>query len=163
MVMVLDMDLVKLPKMTKGEIAELIKEQMICRIAFRGEKSPYIAPFQYTFVDGHLYFHFTNYGRKMKLLSQNEPVCVEIEDTTPDMSKYAFVSLIGKLKIVTEPKERTKVIKKMADQGRRKISENFLVAHGFRVEDGWSSLTPHQPITIVKLHDVLEKIGLKSP
>lgn len=157
------MALVKLPKMTKMEVAKLIKEQMICRIAFRGEKSPYIAPFQYTFFNGHLYFHFTNYGRKIELLKQDEPVCVEIEKTTPDMREYAFVALTGKLKIVTESKERAKVVKKMADEGRRKFSENFLASHGLTRENGWSSLSSEKPLVIVKLEKVLECIGLKSP
>lgn len=157
------MALVKLPKMTKMEVAKLLKEQMICRIASRGEKSPYIAPFQYTFVNGHLYFHFTNYGRKIELLKQDEPVCVEIEKTTPDMSKYAFVALTGSLKVVTDPKERAKVARKMADEGRMKLSENFLASHGFNREDGWSSLSPEKPLIIVKLKKISECIGLKSP
>lgn len=157
------MALVKLPKMTKMEVAKLIKEQMICRIAFRGEKSPYIVPFQYTSFNGHLYFHFTNYGRKIQLLKQDEPVCVEIEKTTPDMREYAFVALTGRLKVVTESKERAKVVKKMADEGRMKFSENFLASHGFTKEGGWSSLSPDKPLIIVKLEKVLECIGLKSP
>jgi hypothetical protein len=157
------MVLVKLPKMTRAEVLKLIKEQMICRIAFRGDETPYIAPFQYVFINGYLYFHFTNYRRKMKLLKQDEPVCVEIEKTTPDMREYAFVSLVGKLKIVTAPKERAKVIEKMANEGKRKLSENFLASHGLRREDGWASLFPGKPLTIVKLERVLECIGLKSP
>jgi nitroimidazol reductase NimA-like FMN-containing flavoprotein (pyridoxamine 5'-phosphate oxidase superfamily) len=40
------MNPVKLPKMTEDEIAGLIKEQLICRIAFKVDKIPYIAPFQ---------------------------------------------------------------------------------------------------------------------
>lgn len=149
--------------MTKAEILELIKKQMICRIAFRGEKTPYIAPFQYTFADGHLYFHFTNYGRKMKLLNQNEPVCVDIEKITADMREYAFVAIIGKLRIVEDPNERAKVIEKMAYEGKKKLSENFLAAHGLRAEDGWDSLTQNKRLIIVKLDDVSEIMGLKSP
>lgn len=156
------MGLVKLPRMTRAEIVKLIKEQMICRIAFRGEKSPYIAPFQYTFAGRHLYFHFTNYGRKLKLLNQNEPVCVEIEKTTHDMSEYAFIAIIGKLRIVEDPKERAKVIEKMAYEGKKKLSENFLAAHGFRTEEGWSSLSPEKPLIIVKLERITEYVGLKS-
>jgi len=157
------LNLVKLPKMTKYEIEKLIREQMICRIAFRGTEYPYIAPFQYVFMNGSLYFHFTDYGRKMELLVRNEPVCVEIEKAKPNMSEYGFVVLAGMLKIVADPKERAAAIKKMAKEGEQKLSESFLATHGFKKEDRWSSFTPDKPIIMVKLEKVFEAIGLKSP
>ena len=112
---------------------------------------------------GKLYFHFTKYGRKIELIKKSEPVCVEIEKITPDISGYAFVSLIGNLKIVEDPEERAKAIKKLADQGKRKLSKKFLAAHGFKPEDGWDSLTQNKGLIIVKLVDVSEIVGLKSP
>ena len=157
------MALVKLPKMAKLEVAKLIKGQMICRIAFRGDRSPYLIPFQYTYFNGHLYFHFTNYGRKIELLKRDEPVCVEIEEITPDMRKYAFVALTWTLKVVMEPMERGKVVRKMAEEGVMKLSDNFLAVHGFNREDGWSALSPEKPLIIVKLDKISEFIGLKSP
>jgi hypothetical protein len=153
----------KLPEMKESEIVKLIREQLICRIAFRGDKSPYIAPFQYAFMDDHLYFHFTNYGRKMKLFAQDEPVCVEIERTTPDMREYAFVAMVGKLKLVTDPGERARAIEKLSREGRERFSKNFLASHGLTAEDGWLSLSPEKPLVIIKLERVLECIGLKSP
>ena len=152
----------KLPRMTESEIKQLIREQMICRIAFRGKEHPYIAPFQYVFMNGSLYFHFTDYGRKMKLLMQGEPVCVEIEEYRPDMSEYRFVVLTGKLKMVIDPQERTAAIKKMAEEGEQRLSKNFLAAHGFKKGEDWSSFTSDKPILIVKLETVFEEIGLKS-
>jgi nitroimidazol reductase NimA-like FMN-containing flavoprotein (pyridoxamine 5'-phosphate oxidase superfamily) len=64
--------------MKRSEIERLIKEQFLCRIAFRGEEYPYIAPFQYVLLDGILYFHFTSYGRKMQLMKEDKQVCVEV-------------------------------------------------------------------------------------
>ena len=157
------MTIVKLPKMKKDEINKLIREQIICRIAFRGEETPYIAPFQYVMMNGSLYFHFTDYGRKMKLLSEGNPVCVEIETYKPDLSQYCFVVLMGKLKVVTDSAERAKAIRKMAEESEKKLSTSFLAAHGFKIEDGWSSFTPDKPIIIVKLEEIFEEIGLKSP
>ncbi len=149
--------------MEKHEIEKLIKEQMLCRIAFKGDKYPYMAPFQYVFTNGALYFHFTNYGKKMKLLERDKRVCVEIERYRSDLSEYRFVVLRGTLKVVTDPQERAKVIKKIAEEGKQKLSENFLAAHGFKKEQGWSSFTPEKPIVIVKLEEIAEEIGLKSP
>lgn len=161
--MVLSLPLVRLPKMEKPEIQKLIREQVICRIAFRGERYPYMAPFQYVFIDGSLYFHFTDYGKKMGLLDKDKRVCVEIERYEPDLSEYRFVVLRGTLKIVADPNERANVIKTMAEESKRKLSENFLGAHGFNKEEGWSSFTYEKPLVIVKLDDIVEEVGLKSP
>ena len=149
--------------MEKREIEKLIREQMLCRIAFKGNKYPYMAPFQYVFMNGSLYFHFTDYGRKMRLLERDKRVCVEIERYRTDLSEYSFVVLRGTLKVVTDPQERAKVIERMAEEGKQKLSRNFLVAHGFKKEEGWSSFNPEKPLVIVKLEEIAEEIGLKSP
>jgi nitroimidazol reductase NimA-like FMN-containing flavoprotein (pyridoxamine 5'-phosphate oxidase superfamily) len=154
---------VKLPKMSDEEVDMLIDEQMLCRIAFKGDQHPYIAPFQYVSVDGTLYFHFTDYGKKMKLIGRNERVCVEIESYEPDLSAYCFVVLRGSIKIVTDPEEREGAILKMSEEASNGLSTNFLVAHGFPVEEGWSALSPGKPLVIMKLVDVTEVVGLKSP
>ena len=136
---------------------------MLCRIAFKGNNYPYMAPFQYVFMNRSLYFHFTDYGRKMKLLEKDKRVCVEIEKYRTDLSEYNFVVLRGTLKVVTDPQERAKAIKRMAEEGKQKLSTNFLAAHGFKKEEGWSSFTPEKPLVIVKLQEIAEEIGLKSP
>ena len=161
--MVSHLTIVKLPRMEKHEIEQLIREQMLCRIAFKGAEYPYIAPFQYVFMDGTLYFHFTDYGKKMKLLEKDKRVCVEIEEYKPDLSEYNFVVLRGTLQVVTDPQERAMVIRRMAEEGGQKLSPNFLAAHGFKKEEGWSSFTPEKPLVVVKLENVAQEIGLKSP
>jgi nitroimidazol reductase NimA-like FMN-containing flavoprotein (pyridoxamine 5'-phosphate oxidase superfamily) len=149
--------------MEKSEIKELLEEQMLCRIAFKGEKYPYMAPFQYILMNGSLYFHFTDYGKKMRLLEKDKRVCVEIEKYRPDLSEYNFVVLRGELEVVKDSPERAKAIKQIAEEGKQKLSTNFLAAHGFKKEEGWSSFTPEKPVVIVKLKEVTEEIGLKSP
>lgn len=155
--------LVKLPKMNAVEIDQLVEEQSLCRIAFKGPEYPYIAPFQYICMNNTLYFHFTDYGRKMSLLEKDNRVCVEIECYTKDLSKYRFVVLSGKLTVVTDPRERAKVVKKMGEEGERKLSRNFLAAHGLKPEQGWPSLSQQKSFVIVKLGKVTERLGLKSP
>lgn len=114
-------------------------------------------------MEGSLYFHFTDYGRKMRLLEKDSRVCVEIEKYRPDLSEYSFLVLRGSLEIVTDPQERSEAIRRMAENGRCRLSENFLAAHGFRREEGWGSFTPEKPVVIVKLSQIREEIGLKSP
>jgi nitroimidazol reductase NimA-like FMN-containing flavoprotein (pyridoxamine 5'-phosphate oxidase superfamily) len=152
-----------MPKMNEKEIEKLISEQFLCRIAFGGVAQPYIAPFQYVVVDGNLYFHFTNYGKKMGFFKQGTPVCVEIERYTPNLSDYEFVVLSGDLKLVENRQERRRAIMKMAEVGKQQLSANFLVAHGFPQGSDWGEFTDDQPILIIKLDNVKEKIGLKSP
>ena len=157
------MTIVKLPKMEKHEINQLIREQMLCRIAFKGDEYPYMAPFQYVLMNGSIYFHFTDYGKKMKLLKRDKRVCVEIEKYRQDLSEYSFVVLRGTLKVVTDPHERATIIRRMAEEGEQKLSPNFLAAHGSKKEEGWSSFTAEKPFVIVKLENVIQEIGLKSP
>ena len=158
------MVVVKLPKMTKQEMWKLIRRQRLCRIAFKGNDYPYMAPFQYVVLDDTLYFHFTDYGTKMKLIENDKRVCVEIEEYREDLSEYSFIVLRGILKIVTNPQERIKALQKLAEEGDQKLSTNFLPAHGFKKENGWASLTPANPsLVTVKLEHVTQEIGLKSP
>jgi len=149
--------------MKKNEVEKLIEGQFLCRIAFRGDDYPYIAPFQYVFMNGTLYFHFTAYGRKMKLVEKEKQVCVEIEQYKPDLSQYMFVTLKGKLGIVRDSAERAEVIRRMRELGKERLSRNFLAAHGFKINEGWDSLTAEKPLVIVKLEQLVEESGLKSP
>lgn len=158
-----NLTVVKLPKMDGEEINNLLQDQLLCRIAFKGDKYPYMAPFQYVLMHGSLYFHFTDYGKKMRLLEKDKRVCVEIEKYRPDLSEYKFVVLRGELEVLNDSDERANVIHRMAEEGKLKLSTNFLAAHGFKKEEGWDSFTPEKPIVIVKLKKVTEKIGLKSP
>ncbi len=123
-----------------------------------------MAPFQYVVLDGALYFHFTDYGKKMKLIENDKNVCVEIEEYKEDLSEYSFIVLRGTLQVVTDQQERDRALKKLAEEGEKKFSINFLPAHGFKKEDGWSSLASTEASSVViKLENVAQEIGLKSP
>lgn len=158
------MEIFKLPKMTKTEMWKLIRRRNICRIAFKGTDYPYMAPFQYVVLNDTLYFHFTDYGTKMKLIENDKRVCVEIEEYREDLSEYSFIILRGLLNLVTDMEERAMALQKLAEEGSLKLSQNFLPAHGFRKEDGWNALTPkNSSLVIIKLENITQQIGLKSP
>jgi len=72
-------DVFKMPRMGKAEYDRLVEEQYVCRIAFKGEKHPYIAPFLYVFDGRFIYFLSTNYGKKVQHFLDNPFVTVEIE------------------------------------------------------------------------------------
>jgi len=155
--------LVKLPKMSMAEVDGLIEEQILCRIVFGGKLAPYIAPFQYVFLGCHMYFHFTDYGKKMGLLEEGVPVCVEVEKYVPDLSAYQFVVLTGKLQVVTDAAEKVAAVAKMVETAQQKqLSTNFLFAHGLPKTAGWSALAADKSLVIVKLVKVTDIMGLKS-
>ncbi len=85
----------KLPRMNREELHEVLRTQVLCRIAFHDINYPYIAPFQYLLLDNTLYFQFANYGKKMRLLKQDNRVCVEVESYTSDLSHYSFIILVS--------------------------------------------------------------------
>ena len=151
-----------MPKMEESEIKQLLNEQFLCRIAFKG-KYPYIAPFQYAVINDNLYFHFTHYGKKMAFFKKETLVCVEIERYSANLSDYQFVVLTGKLKQVKNLDERKAAIQRMAETGHQKLSANFLAAHGLPKGSNWGDFTPDKPILILKLEQVTEMTGLKSP
>jgi len=156
------MSVVKLPWMSVEEVDALIGTQIMCRIAFKGDEYPYMAPFRYVRMGGTFYFHFTDYGRKMRLLKQDGRCCVQIERYVPDLSSYSFVSLRGRLEEVTDPDERRKAVSLFRETGKT-LSTRFLAAHGLDPEDGWDAFTADKDPVILKLVDVVEKVGLKNP
>ena len=144
-------------------VEDLLNNQVICRIAFRGDDYPYLAPFQYAYLDGTLYFHFTRYGKKITLIEQDNRVAVEIETFKPNLERYCFVVFRGELEVVVDPNERQKAIEHMAEVGANKLSTNFLAAHGLEKSEGWQGLTSEKPFKIVKLKNIIETVALGSP
>ncbi len=153
--------IIKLPKMNEKEIKEAINSQNLCRIAFIDDEYPYISPFQYVFIDDTLYFHFTDYGKKKDILSNNPNVCISIEKFEPDLNSYYFISMQGKLELVENNQIKKEVINQMVQSARNKFSENFLSAHGFEKDQGWDMFTTEGQL-IYKFKQVGPPIGLKS-
>jgi nitroimidazol reductase NimA-like FMN-containing flavoprotein (pyridoxamine 5'-phosphate oxidase superfamily) len=149
--------------MSEEEINDLVEKQFICRIAFKGTDYPYLIPFRYIKMNNTLYFHFTDYGKKMKLLSDDERACIQIETYEPDLSDYKFISYRGRLKKVVDEEERRSAIKKFQETGKKNLSTKFLAAHGFDPDKGWDQFSPDKELVIVKLVDITEIVGLKSP
>lgn len=156
------LEVFRLPEMKTDEIEKLIQEQIVCRIAFRGTDYPAISLFQYTHLNGSIFFHFSEYGKKLESLEKDSSVCVEIEDLTKDLGMFRFVLLKGRLKEVVDPDKKAKVIRKMALEGEKRLSTKFLAAHGLGEGSDWSSFKDKESMTIVEFL-TLEAVGLKSP
>ena len=153
----------KLPKMNSKEVQNLLDQEKICRIAFRGKDFPYMAPFQYIRIGNTMYFHFTNYGRKIQLVDKDNRVCVSVERFMPDMNQYHFVVLRGQLERVNDSKETKEAVHRLVTFGKDNLSENFLAAHGFNKSEGWEAISDDKSLLIYKLEKISEIFGLKSP
>lgn len=157
------MEIIKIPRMDKPEYDKLIEEGYICRIAFQGDKYPYIAPFLYVFDGKSLFFLSTKYGRKNDLFKKSPHVSVEVEKYTSDLSCYTFVTMQGYL--VQEEDAITKKIirKKFVEMIReRNLSPNILAALGHKPSDPIESITTEERANIWKLTGVTDIVALKN-
>jgi len=158
------MDIFKMPRMDKSEYDMLIDGEFVCRIAFNGEKHPYIAPFLYIFDGKFLYFLSTKYGKKVQHFIQNPVVTVEIEKYTPDLSNFAFVAIPGRLEEVQNPEDRCIVRQKFVNLIKNKnLSSNVLSAFGHSPSEPIDALLTEERNNVWKLAgvDVRNILGLK--
>jgi len=135
------MDIFKMPSMKKSEYDTLVEDSYICRIAFKGERHPYIAPFLYIFDGKFMYFLSTKYGKKLQYFKNNPYVTVEVERYAPDLSDFAFESIPGCLKEVQDPEIKNTVRHKFVELiKKRNLSSNVLSALGH---------SPDEPIEVL--------------
>jgi len=125
------MGIFKMPSMKKPEYDKLIEEGYICRIVFRGDDYPYIAPFLYVFDGKILYFLSTKYGKKLQHFKKHPYVTVEVEQYTPDLSNFSFVSIPGRLEEVEDPELKNLIRQNFVELIKaRNLSSNVLSALG---------------------------------
>jgi len=157
------MKLLKIPHMEKEEYDKLISENYLSRIAFKGDRYPYVAPFLYVFDGDYLYFLSTKYGKKIQYFSQNPNVAVEIERSSPDMSSYTFVTLLGQLAEVTDRSDGRRVRQKFVDMiATKELSSNVVAALGHSPAESLESILNEDRSLIWKLESVDEIVALKN-
>lgn len=157
------MEIVKIPRMEKKEYDSLIGKGYICRIAFQGEKYPYIAPFLYVFDGKFLYFLSTKYGKKLEYFRKSPYVAVEVEKYTRDLSSYTFVSMQGYLKEVTDSIEKKLIRQEFVDMIKEKrLSTNILAALGHSPQDPPEAIAMEERSLVWKLTGVMDMVALKN-
>jgi uncharacterized protein len=157
------MDIVKIPRMEKKEYDRLIDEGYICRIAFQGEKYPYIAPFLYVFDGSFLYFLSTKYGKKLDYFRKSPYVSVEVERYSKDLSSYMFVTLQGYLEEVNDSIEKKIIREKFVDLiVDRDLSCNILAALGHSPQDAPAAIAQEERSLVWKLVGVKDLVALKN-
>lgn len=156
-------DIVKLPKMEKAEYDKLISKQYLCRVAFRGDKYPYIAPLLYIFDGNHMYFLSTNYGKKISFFIEYPYVLVEIEEYEKDFSDFSFMTLSGKLVQIVDEKNDEEIRKDFVKMIKvRNLSKNIMIALGHSSDEPLESLVNEKRSIVWKLTDVEEIKAFKK-
>jgi len=157
------MNILKIPRMEKNEYDNLIKENYICRIAFRGDDFPYVIPFLYSFDGKYLYFLPTRYGRKIDYFHKDPHVSVEIENYSNDFSSYKFITLQGTLEEINDDKEKKKVKSDFIDLiKKRNLSSNVLFALGYENNDPLEIIIQEDRNMVWRLTGVKEIVALKN-
>jgi len=154
----------KMPSMKKREYDRLIEEEYVCRIAFKGESHPYIAPFLYIFDGKYMYFLSTKYGKKVWHFKQNPFVTVEVEKYNHDLSNFAFVAIPGRLEEVPDQEIRNFVRQKFVELIKEKnLSPNVMSALGHSPDEPIEALLSEERSNVWKLVgvDVGDILGLK--
>jgi uncharacterized protein len=159
------MDIFKMPRMERSEFDMLIEGEYICRIAFKGEMHPYIAPFLYVYDGMFMYFLSTKYGKKVQYFKQNSLVTVEVEKYSPDLSHFSFVTIPGQLMEEDDSDIRMAVRKMFVELIRTKsLSPNVLSALGHAPDEPIEALLIEGRNLVWKLVGVKFKdiMGLKN-
>jgi hypothetical protein len=157
------MEIVKIPRMEKKEYDRLIDKGYICRIAFQGEKYPYIAPFLYVFDGSFLYFLSTKYGKKIEYFRKSPYVSVEVDKYSRDLSSFMFVTLQGYLEEVHDSIEKKMIREKFVDMIVDKdLSCNILAALGHSPMDAPAAIAEEERSLVWKLVGVKDLVALKN-
>jgi len=157
------MGIEKIPQMDRMEYDQLIIDEYVCRIAFKGAEHPYIAPFLYVFDGKHMYFLSTKYGKKIEFFQQDPHVSVEVDRYSRDLLDYSFVTLLGRLVEVTGDSEKKIIREKFVQLIKDKnLSKNILKALGHSPEEPLESIVKEERSYIWQLVEVKEIIALKS-
>lgn len=150
----------RLPSMTDEEIDTLLRSQRICRMALNDRPQPYIIPLDYVYIDHRMYFHFANYGKKIRLFENDPHVSVEVDKYNEDVSKYCSVTLMGRLVKVTDPGEKKKVSEALLNRIEVKGAPNVAARHGY---EKLSDQTLSSAGSLLFRLDTDQCVALKSP
>ena len=157
------MDIVKIPRMEKQDYDRLIDEGYVCRIAFQGEKYPYIAPFLYVFDGKFLYFLSTKYGKKIEYFRKSPYVAVEIDKYTRDLSCFTFITLQGYLDEVNDSIDKKQIRQEFVSLIKeRKLSNNILAALGHSPQDPPEAIALEERSLVWRLTGVKDLVALKN-
>jgi nitroimidazol reductase NimA-like FMN-containing flavoprotein (pyridoxamine 5'-phosphate oxidase superfamily) len=116
---------------TKGEMELLLERMPVGRLAVTTVDGPYIVALNYIFLEGSIYFHSGQAGRKIEALRADSRVCFLVDDVGPQILHeqgcgisqiYESVMCFGKAEIVEGPVEKRRILERMV---RKFVPKNY--------------------------------------
>lgn len=108
-----------------GEMEEIMRQAIICRISLVDVDYPYIVPVNFVVKDKSLYFHSAREGKKIEILRKNNKVCFEMDIHTKIVKgkspcvwgmKYLSVIGFGRAFFIDNSDEKKKVLNMLMEK-----------------------------------------------
>ncbi len=131
----------------------------------QGRNAPLYCPISIVYDGMFMYFLSTKYGKKVQHFKQNSFVTVEVENYSPDLSHFAFVTIPGQLMEEDNSETRMAVREMFVELIKTKrLSLNVLSALGHSPDEPIESLLTEGRSVVWKLVGVKFKdiMGLKN-
>lgn len=93
-----------LGKLNETQIEQLLKEQVIGRIACQTKGDIYLVPINYVYKDGYIYGHSAA-GKKIRMMRENPNVCFEVENIQ-SVFRWQTVIATGLFEEITDLDEK---------------------------------------------------------
>ena len=131
--------------MTAEEIEELLSRALAGRLGTCRDDQPYVVPVCFAYYKSRIYFHCAPKGRKMENMKANPRVCFQIDEhrfvpsSTPCnfTMHYRSVLMFGRVRFLTDPKEKLKILKILVDKyNSTKLAKPLDEAMTYQVEVG---------------------------
>ncbi|MGO9312450.1 MAG: pyridoxamine 5'-phosphate oxidase family protein [Syntrophobacteraceae bacterium] len=107
---------------TAREMELLLDGMPVGRLAVTTEDGPYVVAVNYLFLEGNIYFHSGQTGRKIEALRADPRVCFLVDDVGPQViweqacgisQIYKSVVCFGKAEFVEGPIEKMQILEKL--------------------------------------------------
>ncbi len=108
-----------------GEIEEILRSALVCRIALCDGNRPYCVPMIYCYDRGVMYLHSAKEGKKLEVLGRNNRICFEVEmdvdvvrEGKPCAWTLRYKSVVGRGRayIVEDPNEKRKALECLVER-----------------------------------------------
>jgi hypothetical protein len=109
----------------REKIERFLKKADTAYLGLADGNTPYVVPLNYAWLNGSLYFHGAQEGRKMEIASRNPEACAAISESlgtiphpVPAKTDTAYMSVMafGRIQQVTDLEEATEAMQAMLDK-----------------------------------------------
>ena len=101
-------------KLNNEQIEELLKSQLVGRLACQEGANVYIVPMSYAYDGKYIYLRSFE-GKKIEMMRRNHNVCFQVDDLS-NMAEWKSVIALGEFEELTDEIERKKAIKYLIDR-----------------------------------------------